>query len=203
MRSSPYYCPACDTRIQRKSNALRHLETIHDNRGVLYDRSNNLVDTTAKAAVPFWLDGKHRHDGDDLRGVDGRRPDNDAMPGPQTKTMESNNIDEKSEDDVYYGCVGELGLSLDELDALLSGHFPGVKGKIRGMVLLWAFASPNPGQNSSPSHSWYPDVFQIRFRCDIGSEIPEKFRLSFVRSRPTGPGNEIRFTLLWTTCRPF
>jgi len=105
------------------------------------------VDTTAKAAVPFWLDGKHRHDGDDLRGVDGRRPDNDAMPGPQTKTMESNNIDEKSEDDVYYGCVGELGLSLDELDALLSGHFPGVKGKIRGMVLLWAFASPNPAKS--------------------------------------------------------
>ena len=100
MRSSPYYCPACDLRIRRKSNALRHLEAIHDNRGVLYDRSNNLVDTTSKDAVPFWLDSKPGRDGYGLRGLDGGRSDNDAMPGPQPKTMESNNIDDRSEDEV-------------------------------------------------------------------------------------------------------
>jgi hypothetical protein len=76
---------------------------------VLYDRSNNLVDTTAKAAVPFWLDRKSHRDGGGPPGVDGRRwPDNDAMLGIPPKTMESNSIGEKSEDEVYYGCVGEL-----------------------------------------------------------------------------------------------
>jgi hypothetical protein len=112
--------------------------------GVLYDRSNNLVETTAKAVVPFWLDRKPHSDGSGLRGVDGRSPDKGAIPGPRPKTMESNNIDDRSEDEVYYGCIAEFGLHLDDLDALLSSHSPGVKEKIRGMVLLGAFASPNP-----------------------------------------------------------
>jgi hypothetical protein len=120
---------------------------------MLYDRSNNLVDTTTKSAVPFWLNRKPRLDGGGLRGVDGKRPDNDAMPSPQAKTLESNNIDDMSEDEVYYGCVGELGLPLDELDTLLSGHFPGTKGKIRAMVLLEALASPDPAKSVRESLS--------------------------------------------------
>jgi hypothetical protein len=112
-----------------------------------------MVDTTAKAAVPFWLDRKTSRDGYGLWNMDGRRPDNDAMPSPQPKTMESNNIDGRSEDEVYYDFIGELGLPLDELDALLSGHFPGVKGMIRGMVLLEAFASPNPDKSLRESLS--------------------------------------------------
>jgi len=120
---------------------------------MLYDRSNNLVDTTAKSAVPFWLIRKPRREGGGLRDMDGKRPDNDAMPSPQAKTMESNKIDDMSEDEVYYGCVGDLGLPLDELDTLLSGHFPGTKGKIRGMVLLEALASPDPAKSLRESLS--------------------------------------------------
>ena len=120
---------------------------------MLYDRSNNLVDTTSKAAVPFWLDSKPRHDDVGLLGVDGRMSDNDAMPSPPPKTMESNNIDGMSEDEVYYGYLGKLGLPLDELDALLSGHFPDMMGKIRGMVLLEAFASPDPAKSLRESLS--------------------------------------------------
>ena len=99
-----------------------------DNKGVLYDRSNNLVDTTAKAAVPFWLDRKPRCDGGSLQGVD-REPRQGRDARSPAQTMESNTIDDKSEDEVYYGCIGDFGLPLDELDALLSDHFPGVKEK--------------------------------------------------------------------------
>ncbi len=88
-----------------------------------------------------------------LGGVDGRRPNNDAKPGPQPNAMESNNIDDRREDDFYYGCMEEFGLPLDELEALLSGHTPGVKGNIRGMVLLEAFASPNPAKSLGESLS--------------------------------------------------
>ncbi len=85
MKSSPYYCPACDTRIQRNSNALGHLETIHDNRGC--HTTGQTIWWTRQPKLPCrfgWM-GNSR-DGDDLRGVDGRRPDNDAMLGPQPKT---------------------------------------------------------------------------------------------------------------------
>jgi hypothetical protein len=67
--------------------------------------------------------------------------------------MESNNNDGRSEDEVYYGCVGDFNLPLDELDALLSGLFPGVREKVRGMVLLGAFASPNPAKSLRESLS--------------------------------------------------
>jgi hypothetical protein len=185
LRSSPYYCPACDIRMRRKSNALRHLETIHDNRGVLYDRSNNLVDTTAKAAVPFWLNRKPRHDGGGLRGLNEKRLDNDAMPSSQAKTMESNNVDGMSEDEVYYGCVGELGLPLDELDTLLSGHFPGMKGKIRGMVLLEALASPDPAKYLRESLSLCKGILCSNKIIDCISscyDIPKPVANSLVRN---------------------
>ena len=128
----------------RRSNALRHLEDVHHNKGVLYDRSKNPVDTTAKAAVPIWLDKKHRLDGGSLQGAEGSPGNDGVMPGHQPAIGEGNAGGGKSGDEVYYGRIGELGLPLDELDALLSDHFPHVKGKVLGMVMLEAFASQNP-----------------------------------------------------------
>ena len=189
MRGSPYYCPACDARMGRRSNALRHLESVHHNKGVLYDRSNNPVDTTAKAAVPFWLDRKPLLNGGSLQGAEGSPGNVGVTPGPQPAIGEGNAGGGKSEDEVYYGRIGQLGLPLDELDALLSDHFPDVKGKIRGMVLLEAFASPNPVKSFRESLSLCKSISCSNRIVDCISSycnIPKPVASSLVRNSVLG-----------------
>jgi hypothetical protein len=109
-------------------------------RGVLYDRSNNLVDTTAKAAVPFWLDKKPRLDGSSLQGVEGSPGNDSVVLGPQPAIGgEGRAVDGRSEDEVYYGRIGELGLPLDELDALRLCSLSGNK-----FTIVVAYKEPQP-----------------------------------------------------------
>jgi hypothetical protein len=155
-------------------------------RGVLYDRSNNLVDTTAKAAVPFWLDKKPRLDGSSLQGVEGSPGNDSVVLGPQPAIGgEGRAVDGRSEDEVYYGRIGELDLPLDELDALLSDHFPDAKGKIRGMVMLEAFASQNPVKSFRESLSLCKSISCSNRIVDCISSycsIPKPVASSLVRN---------------------
>ena len=156
---------------------------------VLYDRSNNPVDTTAKAAVPFWLDRKPLPNGGSLQGAEGSPGNVGVTPGPQPAIGEGNAGGGKSEDEVYYGRIGQLGLPLDELDALLSDHFPYVKGKIRGMVLLEAFASPNPVKSFRESLSLCRSISCSNRIVDCISSycsIPKPVASSLVRNSVLG-----------------
>ena len=190
LRKSPYYCPACDTKMGRRSNALRHLQSIHGNKGVLYDRSYNLVDTTAKAAVPFWLDKRPLLNGGSLQGAEGSPGNDGVMLGPQPAIGgEGGAVDGKGEDEVYYGRMGELGLPLDELDALLSDHFPDAKGNIRGMVMLEAFASQNPVKSFRESLSLCKSISCSNRVVDCISSycnIPKPVASSLVRNSILG-----------------
>jgi hypothetical protein len=189
LRGSPYYCPACDARIKRRSNALRHLEKVHHNKGVLYDRSKNPVDTAAKAAVPIWLDKKPRLDGGSLQGAEGSPGNDGVMPGHQPAIGEGNAGGGKGEDEVYFGRIGELGLPLDELDALLSDHFPHVKGKVLGMVMLEAFASQNPVKSFRESLSLCKSISCSNRIVDCISSycsIPKPVASSLVRNSVLG-----------------
>ncbi len=173
----------------RRSNALRHLEDVHHNKGVLYDRSKNPVDTTAKAAVPIWLDKKPRLDGGSLQGAEGSPGNDGVMPGHQTAIREGNAGGGKSEDEVYFGRIGELGLPLDELDALLSDHFPHVKGKVLGMVMLEAFASQNPVKSFRESLSLCKSISCSNRIVDCIStycSIPKPVANSLVRNSVLG-----------------
>ena len=127
--------------------------------------------------------------GGSLQGAEGSPGNDGVMPGPQPAIGEGNAGGGKSEDEVYYGRIGQLGLPLDELDALLSDHFPHVKGKIRGMVLLEAFASQNPVKSFRESLSLCKSISCSNRIVDCISSycsIPKPVASSLVRNSVLG-----------------